>query len=357
MANALAWGFAGIQDVFARRLAEVNADVVNTAISQSLAFHNRVLNELLSMAVGRTLLTSERFLLPGAGTLQPLDEWGNPLPVRIGGYADIAFPIVHAGTAWGTNRVSRELMTVAEANEYQVMVQQQDTDWLTRHILAAMLDDTSYTFADPQTGDVTVYPLANGDTQTYMGGGGTMATDDHYLAQAAAIADAANPYPTIYTELTEHPGNLPPVVAYIPSALRATTEALATFVPVADTDITPGSGSDRLGAVPASIRAFGDEVLGKVDGVWIVLWAALPAEHIVAFAIGAGSPALAMREYPSPALQGLFEEDHSPDGNRFERRFIRMAGFGARNRTAALVYQVGNATYEIPTGYNTPLPV
>ena len=63
-----------------------------------------------------------------------------------------------------------------------------------------------------------------------------------------------------------------------------------------------------------------------------------------------------MRQYPSTALQGLFTENHSPDGNLHESRFIRYAGFGARNRIAALVYRIGNGSYAIPTGYTAPLP-
>jgi hypothetical protein len=57
-------------------------------------------------------------------------------------------------------------------------------------------------------------------------------------------------------------------------------------------------------------------------------------------------------------LQGLIQENHSPDGNLFERRFIRYAGFGAFNRVGALVFEPGQAgVYTIPTGYTTPLAV
>ena len=43
--------------------------------------------------------------LGSGGTLQPLDEWGNPLPVKDEGVYDVAFPIQGGGTAWGDNRV------------------------------------------------------------------------------------------------------------------------------------------------------------------------------------------------------------------------------------------------------------
>lgn len=358
MANELAYGFVSLQNVFDERLTNVNARVIDTAVAQSLAEHNRQVSALLDLVVTRTTLAQERFQIPGSGTLQPLDENGIPLPIRVSGYADLGFPIRGGGTAWGTNRVSRTMMTVGEANRYQITVQQQDADWVRRHIIARLLDKNSYVFTDPDVGALTIQPLANGDTQTYLVNG-VQATDNHYIAQAAAIADATNPYPTIYTELTEHPGNTGPIVAYIASNLRTTTEALATFVPVSDPDIAAGSGSDRVIGVPDSIRAFGDEVIGKVDGVWVVVWSFLPSNYIIAFAQGAPEGALAMREYADASLQGLFEETHSPDGNRFERRFIRYAGFGARNRTAALAYFVaaGDTTYDVPTGYANPLSV
>jgi len=64
-----------------------------------------------------------------------------------------------------------------------------------------------------------------------------------------------------------------------------------------------------------------------------------------------------MREYEATELQGFFTETASPDGNLQEMRMLRMCGFGVSNRVGALVYQVGNGTYQIPTGYSTPLAV
>lgn len=356
MANALAWGFVGLQHLFAQRLSEVNVRVINDAVAQSLAEWNRELGEMTSQLVARTTVAQERFRLPGGGTLQPLDEHGIPLPVRVGAFADIGFPIKGGGTAWGTNRVSRALMTVAEANDFQVMVQSQDADWMRRHILGALLTNVSYAFEDPEVGALTVYPLANGDTQQYMINGG-LATAQHYTAQAADILDASNPFPTIYDKLSAAAGNDGPFVSYIADDLRSDVEALATFVPISDPDIELGSGSDRLRGAPGGITAFGQEVIGKVDGMWIVTWRSLPSGYIVSLAAGASAPAIAMREYPDASIQGLFEEDHSPDGNRAERRFIRYAGFGVRNRTAGVVTQIGNGAYTVPTIYTAPLAV
>ena len=72
---------------------------------------------------------------------------------------------------------------------------------------------------------------------------------------------------------------------------------------------------------------------------------------------GASTPALAMREYPAAELQGLFPENHSPDGNLNIYRLLRYAGFGALNRTAALAFYIGGGAYTTPAGYATPLAV
>ena len=128
---------------------------------------------------------------------------------------------------------------------------------------------------------------------------------------------------------------------------------MTNFLPVVDGEVNPGISSDVL-AGSTSI-GFGEELLGRVDKVWIVEWGLMPSSYMLAVARGAG--AVGMRQYPAPELQGLFEEAHSPDGNKFEYRFLRYAGFGARNRVGAVAAEIGSATYSIPTGYDAPLSV
>lgn len=353
-ANTLAYGFVGLEALMLERLTTVGTRTIYDAINQSAAEHTRNINEMLASLVARTTFHQERFKLPGTGTLQPLDEWGNPRPVKEEGYYDVAYPIQGGGTAWGNNRVTRGLMTVEEANRQTVESLKRDADWMRRHMLAALFDSATWTYDDPEFGNLTIQPLANGDTVTYTKIGGTTATDTHYLYQAAAIADSTNPFDDIYDELMEHPSNTGPVVVYVPTALTTTIEALTAFTEVGDPDLMYGSGVTQVAR--SFDRGLGDEVLGKVNKCWIVEWRALPSTHMLAHAQGAG-PVLGMREYPAAELQGLFTENNSPDGNLQEQRMIRYAGFGVRNRVAAVAYHVGNGSYGIPTGYNSPLAV
>lgn len=353
--NTIAYGFLALENLFAQRVAVAGYDTVYNAVVESAAEHTRNMNALMSLFSFRTVEFAERWALPGVGTLQPLDEFGNPKPVQEGGYFDVGYPIQGGGTAWGTTRLSRAKLTVEEANRITIENMKRDQDWLRRHLLAAIFDNAGWTYDDQDHGNLSVKGLANNTAgEEYVFIGGTKGIDNHYLAQAAAIADGANPFPTIADELMEHPSNSGPVVTYVPSNLTTTIEALTNFVPVADTDILPGSASAILtGSID---RGVGDEVLGKVDKNWIVEWRALPDNYMIGTAQGAG-PFVAMREHPETELQGLIVEAETPQLGLTKTQMIRYAGFGAANRIAACVYRIGNAAYAIPTGYDPPLHV
>jgi hypothetical protein len=357
--NQIAYGFTGLTHLMAERVTTVGVSVVDRAVRESVAEHNRMISRLLAEFVEPTTDHQIRNKQPGAGSLQPLDDWGNPLPVREAGYYDVAFPIRGGGTAWANNRVSRALMTVEEANRHTLESLRRDADWVKRNILAALFTNTTWTYGDAEFGSLTIQPLANGDTVTFVKRGGAAATDTHYLAQSAAISDSANPYDDIYDELLEHVEN--PVngeiVCYIPTSLKATTIALSTFVEPPDVALSYGTTVTTARATQwqDSVRGLGDEVLGRVNRCWIVEWKSLPDGYILARSRGGQAP-LAMREYPAAALQGLFAENHSPDGNLNEMRMIRYAGFGGLNRVGALIYYVGGGSYSIPSGYTAPLP-
>lgn len=354
MANSTAYGFITIKDLMAERVQD-NLPIVQTAITESILEYQRQLDAMMSLLVERVTVYSQRYQLPGTGTLQPIDQHGNPLPVLPSGYYDVAFPIQGGAIAWGDNRVTRALMTIEQANRFTLTVQNADLDWLARHILAAIFTNVTWSYTDDDHGALTIQPLANGDAVAYTFTGGTSGTDNHYLFQAAAIADATNPYPTIEAELSEHPSNSgATIIAYIPTALKATTKALANFVPVSDPDVVVGVNTERLSSMIA--EGFGDEVLGKVDGVWIVEWKRLPSATIFALAQGA-DPVVGMREYPAASIQGLFPEFQDIDGNRHLQKYIRFAGFGIRNRVGAVAMTIGAGAYAVPTGYLAPLAV
>lgn len=360
MANSIAYGFLSLKDVFANRVTQLNTGVLNNALVQSAAEWTRLMDQALMRLATRTTLASERYRLPGSGSLQPIDQWGNPLPVKGGAYYTVGYPIQGGGTAWGNNRVSREMMSVEDANQYTVDAQRRDADWLIRHMLAALFTNVTYTFTDdtrPEDPTITVQPLANADGTLFPIVGGDSDDVTHYLAQAAAIDDDHDPFLAVFNALRVHPSNAGRIVSYIPSNLTDDVGGMTDFVDVGDPDILLGDQSDRIVGNMADIQGFGDRVLGKMKGTrqWIVEWSRLPDNYIYSQAIDAPDSPLAMREYPSAALQGLFPEAYSPDGNRAEYRFLRYAGFGARNRVSAAITRIGSGSYGIPAGYTAPL--
>ena len=357
----IAYGFVGLQHLFNTRASEVGVERINTALVETAAEHNRMINTLMQELVEDTDVAQEEYRLPNTSTLQPIDENGIPRPRSAQGFYQVAFPIFGGRDAWGANRIASEMMTVEEINDLTVEIQNADADWNSRHIISALLTKTSWTFYDKIAsanskrglGNITIMPLANGDTVTYPIKGLPPATANHYTGQANAIDDSNNPFPGIYSTLTKYVsnGNNPVIVAYIAENLQTAVEGLASFKEVTDTDIRVGSGNDEL--IKSISLGFGDELLGKVGRVWVVLWRRMPSNYIISHVRGRAP--LARRQIPVASRQGLFPEMYSPDGARKEHRWLRFAGYAVRNRLAALCHYVGNATYQNPTDYTAPL--
>lgn len=365
---AIRYGIIGAAEVQSELITSVGVGAVMNDIELATVEYNRQINLLTSSWSQKTAEHQVRFYLPGYTTLQPLDDYGNPKPQHEDGFYDVAFPIYGAGYAWGDNRVSRALMTVEQASRQTATAFRADADWMRRQMLAAVFTDNTRTYADDKFGNLTIQPLAiSSDGVTYVRRNGTSSTDTHYLAQANAIGNGAdNPFPTIYSELDEHPSNSGPYVAYVASSLTSAIEALTDLIEPDDPSLITSDTTTRLrlqinpdvslqGQLD-EIILFGQRYIGRANGVHIVEWAAMPAGYIIAHSIGAG-PFLGQREYPAAALQDLITESADIDGNTMVKRFLRYTGFGVMNRVAALAMRIGNGTYAEPSGYTAPLAV
>lgn len=360
--NITQYGFVNLEYLFSQRIVTIQVETIQTAVAESLAEYSRQVNGLMNQMVEQVTDYKRRYQLPSAGSLQPLDNNGNPRPVVPSGFYDIAFPIYGAGTAWGTDRISRAIMTVGDANRFTMDAMTRDGDWMRRHILGALFTNTTYVYTDEAYGALTVNTLANNDAVVYTKKNGTASTDNHFLFQAAAIANATNPYPTMYTSLDEHPSNRGPYTAYIASSLVATTVALTNFRDINDTSVgwadtvslSKFEFDKNITSKDQFTNGIGDRVIGYVDGMRVVEWSALPAGYIIYHAESAND-VLGMRQYPQAELQGLFPEFWNVNGNHMESRLIRYCGFGVQNRVGAGVMQIGAGSYSVPAGFQTPL--
>jgi len=361
-----AFGFLNLEHLYNQRVTQVGVQRIYDAIRESLEVHTEELDGLMRVFVRKTTVAQEQIELPGTGTLQPLTESGTPLPVRPSGNYTVAYPVKGGGTAWATDRVSQAMLTVEEANRFTWDAQRRDADWNIRHILAAIFTNTTYTYADKVgpngakgLGDITIQPLANGDTVTYVRRNtGQASTDNHYLAQANAIDNSNNPFGNMRDELVEHPSNSGPLVCYIPTNLRDSVGGLTEFVEFHGEGVLRIAADDDeiVSAVPD--LGPGDEIVGylKSSKFWIIEWGRLPDNYMIAQARGA-MPPLKMREWPAAELQGFFTELWKPESGLNQVNLIRYAGYGVAHRVSTLVQRIGNGSYAIPSGYSAPLDV
>lgn len=362
MANQVLYGWHNLTHLYDQRVNEVGVDVVYDAITQSVEEHQRQMAALTALFVEPTTAFKGVFRTPTVARLQPLDENGRARPILTAGQYDLAWPIQAAGAAWGANRVSRVKMTVRDAADNTAAMFSADFRWMRDHILADLFydaggDGTGWTYNDPNddVGSLNILGLADGDTQTYnvTAGAENGATDDHLLAQASAIDDNNNPFPTVYSELTEHPENSGEVISIIPTNLKASVEALATFYPINDPNLRSGTGvTELVGSLGMQVPG---EVIGYVDKNWIVEWRSMVSSYVISLTTEGPRP-LRMRQHPEAELQGFRLVGERNDHPFYEAHWERHAGFGAWNRVGAVVTRIGNGSYAVPTGYSSPMP-
>lgn len=357
MAAELLVGFRNLRDILNQRVNSSGniIDTVNTAYQATVAEHNRILDSLMSIFVQKVNKAQLRYKSPVAARLQPLDENGRARPVKMAGYYTVAFPIKRAGIALGVNgRVARAQMTVQDANDNLALMLSADNHWMRDQILAAIFTENNYTFTDEKEGDLTILPIANGDSQIYLvRAGQEVGTTANHLKAQATLTDLNQPFDTIHSDLTKRPENRGgKVVTLIPSNLQVTVSGLTAFIEHKDPDVIPGSGSDVLsGSLPTG---FPGEYIGKIGRNYIVVWDALPDDYMVSVCTS-GDKAIAMREYAETELQGFQPWADREDAPYFERQFDRFAGFGAYNRVNIIVTKIGAASYDPPTGLSQPL--
>ena len=352
---AILYGVLNELDLANKRVTEVGVSTVMTAVDRSVAEHDRQMRALLRLFVRQTTDFKTRFRSAAAARLQPLDESGRARPIKPAGQYDLAFPIQAGGAAWGTDYVTSIKMTVADVAEITGLMQDADMRWMRDHLLAALFYKSStnpWTFNDRAHGDLSIYGLANGDTVTYtiLSGADAGTTDDHLLGSATLTATV---FQNIYTELKEHPENRGEVITFIPTAGKATVEGLTGFYPIADPNLRVGTGNTTLiGSLDVPLPGM---IIGYIEGCWVVEWPSMPDNYIIGVTSEGDKP-IAMREDEEPELQGFKKVAERNDYPWYESQWLRRAGFGAWNRTGAVVYRTNNATYASPTNYGSPMP-
>lgn len=353
-------GFITLQPNFDATPEQAGIEVVNQAIAQSLAEHNRQLDAVYGLYVTRTPAFKKRFKTANYAELQPLDQFGRALPIFPAGHYDLGWPLYEAGAAWGATWLARKQMTVQIVNDTLDTLLQADIAWMRRGIMRALFYPQSWIFEDEDKGDVEVMPLANGDGTEYfvqVGYDRAISNHNHYLARAGKLSKDNDPFAELALTLEEHPENAGATLIAIVSAKDKGAfldENYTKFHPLPDANIKRSDAKDQL------VTTLGVSPPGKIlgyheAGIWITQWDGMPQNYISAIAVGANKP-LAMREHELASLRGFLAVADREDYPYWERQWIRMAGFGAWNRLGAAVMQM-NATdnvYTSPRGFGPP---
>lgn len=339
-------------------LTSLGQDRIRSAYEMTLQMHNAAVNTLLTTFADPTTAYTERVLLPGGGELQPMDENGVPKP-RKGSQYDVAFPITMAGTKWETTWVTYQKMSVRRFSQLISDALIQDMAYVRRKLLTALFKNDTYTFSDKDFGvSLTIQPLANNDAVLYpVTGSEALATDNHYAAQTTAIADATNPFTAIRDEILEHPDNTGNLIAFVATANLTAVRSLAEYVPLRNGIVQQGANTDTL-AASGPTRQVPGEIVGYLEDsrTWISHWRAMPTGYQIVIPEGGPRP-LKYRQDAEAGLQGFRAQGRADEFPYLGEYWMRRIGFGGGNRVGAFVQQTsgGDTTYDIPTGYNSPL--
>jgi hypothetical protein len=359
----LIYGLHDLEEYRDYTLAEIGIVEINERIEQFQAAQNAALNLMTAVFAQSNQRWNEspinKYTMPVTMDMQPVDEDGVAKPVRGGASYQIGLPLYRREFAIGQTWEASKVATVAQLNEDLRNLRNADIYSTTMMMFRALFPATGFTFYSTEENmpeEIPVLPLANGDSQTYPLPNGQTQTADHYTAQAAGVADASDPFPTIYSRLAAYtPAGVarPRIVSFFNGdTLAAEIRALADFVPVSNARyIQPGMGDVELSDAIFNDIFFGDEVLGEhTSGVTVVRWRTLPVDYI--FSVNLDRRPLGRREDPSAALRGLFSTSSADRyGNELLTRFRRKQGFGVVDRLGAEILRVRNGTYATPTGY------
>ena len=353
--NAVTYGFMQLEDVYDRRVADIEPQRIDDAVYASAAAYDRDMNAVLSELVEDTTERDGAFELPTSGELQPGSEDGKPVVTQ--NYAEITqgYPMWRGMDAFGFNREAYAKITVRDMDKAMLAVQQKQARWTMRRVFASFFTNASYTFKEKGRTDLTVRPLATtADGAIYLDQNGDLATAEHYTGQADGIGNSTNPFTANEAILRAHPGNTGTIVQYIPPGLVADTVALAGWFPYNPNKglVNYGDGVDLAADAVSRYLGFGNEIVGVVSESVIVMSRRLPAGYVVALVADGVQKPIVRRREPEPQLQGLQVVPIQVDSNFRRFDFYLKEGYAVRNPIAMAVREVGDASYDVPTGYD-----
>lgn len=356
------YGALGITDTDYAFINTLGQSVVYDATLQVLGDHNADLEASMKVFVESTTWDhTVKYKLPGEGYLQRMGSQSHANMVKANGGWNVSFTLEDFGAAIGWNRVEWAYMTTEQYNLSLETVKRKDRNTLRQEMLRAIFNNAARTFKDENFPDLTIVPLANGDSVTYppVLGSVTETTANNYLASGyiySSISDTNDPIITIVNALEQYlgtPTGGSKIAVFINNEETPYIKALSNFDAVPNRFVEYGA---NVSLVPEDKFPSGlpGRVIGETDSALIIEWRWIPAGYMVGIHLEAPPPLRQRIDPPAVALgEGLQLVAEDMDNPIKSAQWSHRVGFGCANRLNGVVMQLTtNGSYSPPTLYN-----
>lgn len=361
------FGLAGLTPTDYQIWTDADQRKIYDAVHQYLTMANDATLNAASLFVEGTIEEyQEKYQLPITGMMQEIRAGVRPRPVARRGGWTVGYPLKEYGAEVAITRKDLAYMNPQEFQAHIDGVIGTARARLRHEVLYRLFNNTDDVFDDDRQGEVTVKPLASGESGVlFPPVEGTMAeaTENHYAGSnylATAISDTNNPVKTLAEDLTEHGVNVQtdvPCLILIHKDEQLEIEALTNFTPYVPPAIVRGEDTAQI-LMPnrngVRVPVPGNRVIGYLSGYgWVAVWNWIPSGYAIGVNLAAPAP-LKMRVHKSNTGlgSGLQVMPTMSNGKYTFDNWEYDFGIGTGNRLGAAILQfVGSTTYTIPTAY------
>lgn len=349
-----------------RPVLEVGQADIYKQIREVLAAYEETTNAVIGTLADRGTTITENYAYgAGGGFLQPSAEFGQRLATRVEyGEFQVGYPIArYSDRAMFTPEyLLRATVADVQAKTVDALIKDQNTLW--RGVVAAMFDNTNYSFVDPADigggqGTLGVKRLFNADSSEghiFVNGVQVdIGTLNHYKTSGSGSFNTAAF--TLAKTTLKDVGLGSDVVYFISEADELTVRALADFIPVDPDNGLTIAYNPLLQPTRSIVK--NPKAIGVIKNLGeVVMLSFIPTGYIVAMDRNADKPVF-IRESDLAELRGfkltgdeVVSENSVLDGPNpmLNKYWSRIFGAGVRNRANAVVVQItASGSYTAPT--------
>jgi hypothetical protein len=330
-------------------IAQFGEDKAFQTVSDLLAAHNALLDDMLRSFVEVTEDRQRRYGGGSVGFMDEVDQFGRADASKMSQGVTVGFPLrkYEKSLQW-----TRDYFEVTTGAEFAAQINQamlEDTATVERGIKRAIFGSTNSTFLDRYVDNVSlaVKAFVNADSAEMPSGPNgesfNAATHTHYTFSAAWDLAA---FTALVTNVTEHFGT-GMVVVEINQAQEAATRAFTGFAPITDARIvSPTTATIAQGSL--DLINFNNRMIGILGGaeVWVKS-NRVPANYEFAWMRGPADRPIAMRRRNAArgALRLVADNENFPLRAQTREREV---GFAVWNRVGGAVNFSNGGAYADP---------